>query len=220
MTGFLVMLVVHGGLAAIFLTMTAESAGIPISSEIVVPLGGYLAWQGLLPFFGVVTAASLGNLAGSMVAFGLARRYGAALVIDHGARFGLRQRHLDLSERFFRRFGLIAVFVGRLLPVVRTYISFPAGMSRMGWLSFAAVTLAGCIPWNFALAYAGLQLGQRYPLVEHYLGPVTLPAAAAVLILLLALYQLGRRSERANRSRSSATTGPSSENASRTPPRR
>jgi membrane protein DedA with SNARE-associated domain len=204
-TAFLVLLVARGGLAAILVTMAAESAGIPISSEIVVPLGGYLAWQGLLPFFGVVAAASAGNVIGSSIAFWLARRYGAGLVVRHGARFGLRQRHLDLSERFFERFGLVAVFVGRLLPVVRTYISFPAGMSRMGWGPFLAVTIAGCIPWNLALAYAGLLLGQRYSLVEHYLGSATIPIAAVVLLLLVVVYQLGRRADRAERADRSAS---------------
>src|SRR5215813_4225105 len=110
MTALLVSLVTRGGLAAILLTMGAESAGIPISSEVVVPLGGYLASQGLLAFAGVVAAAVAGNLAGSALAFGLTRRYGARLVLQHGRRVGLHQGHLDLAERFFERFGPAAVF--------------------------------------------------------------------------------------------------------------
>lgn len=194
MTGLLVWLVEKGGLAAILATMAAESAGIPISSEIVVPLGGSLAAGGLLSFTGVVAAATAGNLLGSAAAFFLARRYGPALLTGYGRRVGLNRGHLELADRFFGRYGLLAVFVGRLLPVVRTYISFPAGLSRMRWAPFIAATLLGCIPWNLALAFAGLQLGRRYDLVHRYLGPLVLPAAIVVLTLLVIAYVLGRRS--------------------------
>jgi membrane protein DedA with SNARE-associated domain len=193
----LIQLVSAGGLLAIFLTMAAESAGIPISSEIVVPLAGALASQGKLSFLGVVIASSAGNLVGSLVAYLLVRRYGETLILGPGRRVGLTAGHLRLANRFFARWGLLAVFAGRLLPVIRTYISFPAGLSRMRWLPFTAVTIAGCVPWNLALAYAGLQLGQRYSLVEQYVGPAVIPFAAVVLILLLVVYQLGRRPERA-----------------------
>jgi len=130
---------------------------------------------------------------GSAIAFGLARRYGAALVIRYGNRIGLDRRHLDLAERFFGRFGIVAVFIGRLLPVVRTYISFPAGLSRMGWAPFLLATAAGCVPWNLALAGAGLLLGRRYGLVDRALGPLVLPVAVAVVVLLGVAYVLGRR---------------------------
>lgn len=193
MTAFLIDLVARGGLIAILLTMAAESAGIPISSEIVVPLGGALAAVGILPLAGVVLAATVGNLIGSSIAFGLSRRYGRGLVLRYGGRVGLDQGHLDLAERFFARFGVVAVFAGRLLPVVRTYISFPAGLSRMRWAPFLMATTAGCVPWNLALAYAGLLLGRQYGLVERALGQFVLPAAIGVVVLLAVLYLLGRR---------------------------
>jgi membrane protein DedA with SNARE-associated domain len=191
-SALLIQLVAKGGLIAILVTMAGESAGIPISSEIVVPLGGSLAAAGLLPFAGVVLAATAGNIIGSVVAFYLSRRYGAAVVTRYGHRVGLHEGHLRLAERFFARFGLLAVFIGRLLPVVRTYISFPAGLSRMGWGPFLAATIVGCVPWNLALAYAGLQLGRRYDLVEHYVGPFVVPAAIVVVILLGIAYWVGR----------------------------
>ena len=192
-TGFLINLVSRGGLLAILLTMTAESAGIPISSEVVVPLGGSLAAAGILSFAGVVIAATAGNLIGSSIAFALARRFGPTLVTRYGRRVGLHQGHLELAERFFGRFGLPAVFVGRLLPIVRTYISFPAGLSGMGWTPFLAATTLGCVPWNLALAYAGLQLGSHYGQVEHYLGPFLVPAAIVVVVLLVIAYVMGQR---------------------------
>src|SRR6202022_736218 len=152
-------LVASWGLIAIFVTMAAESAGIPISSEIVVPLGGYLASQGKLNFVLVVAVSSVANLVGSLIAFYLTRRYGERVVLSRAGRLmGLSRGHLRLANRFFGRFGLWAVFVGRLLPVVRTYISFPAAISKMGYVWFSVATLAGAIPWNFILAYAGVKL--------------------------------------------------------------
>ena len=193
MSHLLIQLVSTGGLVAIFLTMAAESAGIPISSEIVVPLGGALASQGRLSFIGVVIAASAGNLLGSLIAYLLVRRYGEALILGPGRRVGLTAGHLRLAKRFFERWGLFAVFIGRLLPVIRTYISFPAGLSRITILPFSLATIAGAIPWNFALAFAGFKLGQNYERVSNALGPFTLPIAIVVLLLVIAAYYYGRR---------------------------
>jgi membrane protein DedA with SNARE-associated domain len=192
-SSLLVRLVGVGGVATIFLTMALESAGIPISSEVVVPLGGALASQGKLSLAAVVVAATLGNLVGSVVAFLLARRYGRALVLGPGRRLGLSEGHLRLAERFFARFGSLTVFVGRLLPVVRTYISFPAGLAGMSLLRFATLTLLGSIPWNLGLAYAGYRLGRDYGAIEHTLGVFTIPLALLVLVLIGVGYLLGRR---------------------------
>ena len=193
MSNALVQLITAGGLLAIFLTMTAESGGIPISSEIVVPLGGALASQSKLSFAGVVIAASAGNLLGSLIAYLLVRRYGEALILGPGRRVGLTAGHLRLANRFFERWGLFAVFLGRLLPIIRTYISFPAGLSRITVLPFVAATILGAVPWNLALAYAGFKLGQNYERVSSALGPFTLPLAIVVLVLIIAAYYYGRR---------------------------
>ena len=193
MSSFLVQLISTGGILAVFLTMAAESAGIPISSEVVVPLGGALASQGRMSFVAVVAAATLGNVAGSLVAFLLTRRYGRTVILGPGRRLGLNEGHLRLADRFFTRFGTLAVFFGRLLPVVRTYISFPAGLGRMGVSRFLLFTLLGSIPWNFGLAYAGFRLGQQYHQIEQTFGWLTIPIGLAVLALLVVAYLLGRR---------------------------
>ena len=200
MTQWLINLVGSWGYIAIFVTMTAESAGLPISSEIVVPLGGALASQGKLSLGGpvvelvlVVLVSTLANLTGSLIAFWLTRRYGERVVLSRaGRRLGLSRGHLRLANRFFGRFGLWAVLVGRLLPIVRTYISFPAGLSRIGYVRFTLATLAGAIPWNFALAYAGYNLGQHYQTVAATLGPFAIPIAIAVVILLAVAWWFGR----------------------------
>ncbi len=193
MTKWLIGLVASGGLLAIFVTMAAESAGIPISSEIVVPLGGALAAQGKLSFIGVVAAATIGNLVGSVVAYLLTRRYGERLILGPGRRVGLNRGHLRLANRFFNRFGVWAVFLGRLLPVIRTYISFPAGLSQVRLGTFCIATLLGALPWNLGLAYGGYKLGQHYDLIETYLRPFVVPLAIAVVLVVAAAYWFGRR---------------------------
>jgi membrane protein DedA with SNARE-associated domain len=194
MTQWLISLVASWGYIAIFVTMIGESAGLPISSEIVVPLGGFLASQGKLNIILVVLVASLANLAGSLIAFYLTRRYGERVVLSRaGRRVGLSRGHLRLANRFFDRFGLWAVFVGRLLPIVRTYISFPAGLSKIGYVRFTLATLAGAVPWNLALAYAGLKLGQHYQTVAATLGPFVIPIAIGVVILLAVAWWFGRK---------------------------
>jgi membrane protein DedA with SNARE-associated domain len=201
MTAWLISLVSAWGYIAIFVTMVGESAGLPISSEIVVPLGGALASLGKLGLGGpvvelvlVVAIASLANLTGSLIAFYLTRRFGEAVVLSRFGRWmGLSKGHLRLANRFFDRWGLWAVFLGRLLPIVRTYISFPAGLSKIGYVKFIIVSLLGAIPWNAGLAYAGYLLGQNYAKVSAYLAPVAIPAAIVVVLILAAAWWYGRR---------------------------
>ena len=194
MTQTLINLVGTWGYLAILVTMAGESAGLPISSEIVVPLGGALASQGKLNFVLVVLVASLANLFGSLIAFYLSRRFGERVVLSRvGRRLGLSRGHLKLANRFFARVGLWAVFVGRLLPIVRTYISFPAGISKIGYIRFTLATLAGAIPWNLVLAYAGFQLGKNYVSVAATMSPFVIPIAIGVVVLLGVAWWWGRK---------------------------
>ena len=201
MTQWLINLVSAWGYIAIFVTMVGESAGLPISSEIVVPLGGALAFLGKLglglpvvELILVVAIASLANLTGSLIAFSLTRRFGETVVLSRFGRWmGLSKGHLRLANRFFDRWGLWAVFLGRLLPIVRTYISFPAGLSKISYVKFIVVSLLGAIPWNVGLAYAGYLLGQHYQQVATTLGPIAIPMAIVVVLLLAAAWWYGRR---------------------------
>ena len=201
MTQWLISLVSTWGLIAIFFTMAGESAGLPISSEIVVPLGGALAFLGKLnlgsPIAGliaVVAVSSVANLGGSLIAFYLTRRFGETVVLSRAGRWmGLSKGHLRLANRFFDRWGLWAVFIGRLLPIVRTYISFPAGLSKIGYPKFIVVSLLGAIPWNFGLAYAGYLAGQHWEQVAAKLSPFAIPIAIVVVIILAAAWWFGRR---------------------------
>lgn len=201
MTQWLISLVSTWGLIAIFFTMVGESAGLPISSEIVVPLGGALAFLGKLnigspiaALIAVVAVSSVANLGGSLIAFYLTRRFGERVVLSRAGRWmGLSKGHLRLANRFFDRWGLWAVFAGRLLPIVRTYISFPAGLSKIGYPKFIIVSLLGAIPWNFGLAYAGYLAGQHWEQVATTLSPFAIPIAIVVVIILAAAWWFGRR---------------------------
>jgi membrane protein DedA with SNARE-associated domain len=201
MTQWLISLVSAWGYIAIFVTMVGESAGLPISSEIVVPLGGALASLNKLGFgppvvqlILVVAVSSLANLSGSLIAFYLTRRFGETVVLSRFGRWlGLSKGHLRLANRFFDRWGLWAVFLGRLLPIVRTYISFPAGLSKIGYVRFIVVSLLGAIPWNAGLAYAGYLAGQHWEQVATTLSPFAIPIAIVVVITLAAAWYFGRR---------------------------
>jgi membrane protein DedA with SNARE-associated domain len=200
-TNWLISLVSTWGYIAIFVTMVGESAGLPISSEVVVPLGGALASLnklGLGPpvvqLLLVVAVASLANLGGSLIAFYLTRRFGQTVVLSRFGRWmGLSKGHLLLANRFFDRWGLWAVFLGRLLPIVRTYISFPAGLSKIGYVKFIVVSLLGAIPWNGGLAYAGYLAGQHWEQVATTLSPFAIPIAIVVVLILAGVWWYGRR---------------------------
>src|SRR6476661_5266974 len=201
MTQWLISLVSAWGYIAIFVTMVGESAGLPISSEVVVPLGGALASLNKLGFGApvvqlilVVAVSSLANLTGSLIAFYLTRRFGETVVLSRFGRWmGLSKGHLRLANRFFDRWGLWAVFLGRLLPIVRTYISFPAGLSKIGYVRFIVVSLLGAIPWNAGLAYAGYLAGQHWEQVATTVSPFAIPIAIVVVIILAAAWYFGRR---------------------------
>jgi len=151
-----------GGYAGIVALMGIESACIPLPSEIIMPFAGYLVFKGYFNLFWVATAGAAGCNLGSLVAYWIGARGGRPLVERYG-RWVLMSRHdLDRMTYFFERYGSITVLLARLLPVVRTFIAFPAGIARMPQLRFHVYTFLGSWPWCFALAYAGNKLGERW----------------------------------------------------------
>ena len=172
------------GLFAVLVLMTLESCGVPFPSEVVMPAGGALATSGHLVLGAVVIAGAAGNLIGSLLAYALAARFGEAVLLGPGRWIGISLSHLVLAERWFARRGLAAVFLGRLLPAVRTYISFPAGRASVDPARFAVLTVAGALPWCAALAAAGFALGSSYDDVS---GPIGRLAVAVGLGLAAGL---------------------------------
>jgi len=150
------------GYLGVVILMAIESACIPLPSEVIMPFAGYLVSVGRFSLLGAATAGALGCNIGSTLAYLVAARGGRRAFERWGAYVLVRSVELDRADRFFARYGAITVFVGRLLPVVRTFISFPAGLTRMPMIKFQIYSFLGSWPWCFALAYAGFELGKRW----------------------------------------------------------
>lgn len=151
-----------GGYLGIVVLMAIESACIPLPSEIIMPFAGYLVSTGRFTLVGAATAGAIGCNVGSTIAYYVAASGGRKAFERWGSYVLISKTELDHAERFFARYGSITVFIGRLLPVVRTFIAFPAGLARMPMLKFQIYTFVGSWPWCFALAYIGFVLGQRW----------------------------------------------------------
>jgi membrane protein DedA with SNARE-associated domain len=167
------------GYVAVFILMVFESACVPIPSEVTMVFGGALAATGFavagqeLSLPGVVLAGTLGNLVGSWLAYWAGAAGGRPVVDRFGRYLLVRPHEVDKAHVWFERHGSAAVLFSRLLPVIRTFISLPAGVAKMPFGRFTIYTLVGCVPWNFGLAWAGQQLGTRWERVEDVLRPVS-----------------------------------------------
>jgi len=168
LTDFIISTISGSGYIGIFLLMIAESALIPIPSEVIMPFSGYLVSSGKFNVVYVIIAGSIGNLVGSLVAYYIGFRLGREFILRYGKYVLLRKSHLELTESYFKKYGNRSTFISRMLPAVRTYISLPAGVAKMNIRSFIIYTLIGSIIWNSALTYIGIQLGQEWKNILHY----------------------------------------------------
>jgi membrane protein DedA with SNARE-associated domain len=190
------------GYVAIFLLMLAESACIPAPSELIMTFGGALA-AGAVPgtrlsMAGVIVAGVAGNVVGSYVAWAVGRYGGQAVFRRWGRRLGVRDHDLERATKWFDQYGPRAVLVGRLLPVIRTFISLPAGIAGMAPVRFGVYTTIGCIPWTAALAYAGYAVGSHWhSIVDAFKGPTYIIAAIVAIVLIVTAwrYLSSRRNE-------------------------
>src|SRR5215470_13207311 len=162
LSGFIVSTISALGYSGVVLLMAIESACIPLPSEIIMPFSGYLVYTGRFSLLGVSVAGAVGCVAGSLVAYYIGM-YGGRPLIERYGRYVLISHHdLDLADRWFTRFGEIIVFGSRLLPVIRTFIAFPAGVARMNLKRFIIYTFLGSLPWCLGLAYVGQKLGKQW----------------------------------------------------------
>lgn len=195
LTTFITNLYVSTGLLGIVLAMAIESCCIPLPSEVVMPLAGIMIASGkilqgttsLLSLVLVALAGAVGCLLGSMVAYAIGYKGGRPLMLKYGRYVLISQHDADKADQFFQRWGSATAFFSRLLPVVRTYISLPAGISKMPFSKFCVYTLLGSFPWCLLLAYAGMVLGKNMSTlgpIFHSLDVVIL----VVLVILVALY--------------------------------
>jgi membrane protein DedA with SNARE-associated domain len=150
------------GYVGVMLLMAIESACIPLPSEIIMPFAGYLVYTGRFSLLGVATWGAIGCNLGSVLAYEIGYYGGRPLALRYGHYFFVTQHELNTADRFFARWGSLAVLIARLLPVVRTFIALPAGIARMPRLKFHLYTFIGSWPWCFALAWIGMQLGEQW----------------------------------------------------------
>jgi membrane protein DedA with SNARE-associated domain len=187
LAGFIIAVISKAGYFGLMLLMGIESACIPLPSEIIMPFAGFLVYKGQFNLLLVATAGAIGCNLGSVVAYEIGSYGGRPLIERYGSYVFLGRHELEMAERFFARFGAIAVLIGRLLPVIRTFIALPAGIVRMPRLKFHIYTFVGSWPWCFALAWIGMKLGESWdkdPRLKQWFHRLD---AAIILLLLIAI---------------------------------
>jgi len=162
MLNFLLNTISGAGYIGIFFLMLVASAAIPLPSEVIMAFSGFLVSAGRFSLSGVTIAGTLGSLAGSLILYYLGLRGGRPLVEKYGKYVLLSSADLEKTERFFAKYGDTSNFIGRLLPIIRTFISFPAGLARMKLNRFVFYTLLGSVIWTFILAFLGEKLGEHW----------------------------------------------------------
>jgi membrane protein DedA with SNARE-associated domain len=190
------------GYVGVTMAMAIESAMVPLPSELILPYAGFLVsdpsqieplTHGPWNFWIVVIAATIGNTIGSLIGYAIGAWGGRPFLERYGRYLLIRHHDIEIAERFFDRYGAATAFFSRLLPIVRTFISFPAGVARMSLGRFVAYSTAGAFLWSILLVYAGTVLGSRWVDIRHALQPFDLliAVAAIVLVALFIWWRLG-----------------------------
>ena len=182
---FIIETISRSGYLGITILMALESACLPIPSEIIMPFSGFLVFEGRFIFWLVVLWGAVGNLIGSVAAYWVGFYGGRSLIEKWGRYFLISAGDLERADRWFNKYGQTAVFFSRLLPVVRTFISLPAGISRMNFKKFSFYTLAGSLPWSFALTYAGLIMGRNWSDLEVYFKKFDLFIGGLIALIII-----------------------------------
>jgi membrane protein DedA with SNARE-associated domain len=207
LSGFVIAVISALGYAGVVLMMAAESACIPLPSEAIMPFAGYLVASGRFNLNLVAIAGTLGCLLGSYIAYAVGASGGRAILERWGRYVLISHGELAAADRFFDRWGSVAVLIGRLLPVIRTFIAFPAGVARMRLLPFTIYTIIGSYIWCLMLAWAGMKLGQNWNAV----GPFFRRFDDLIAIIIIAgvgwLVYHRVRSTAANRADSATSSG-------------
>ena len=179
---FISSLIAMTGYGGIVILMAIESACVPLPSELIMPFAGYLVFQGKMNLLWVATAGAIGCNLGSLIAYEIGCYGGRPLVERYGRWVLMGRRELDWADRFFARWGDLAVFIARMLPVVRTFIALPAGIARMPRGRFQLYTFLGSWPWCFALAWFGMKLGENWRVLGKYLHKFDAVILAALVV--------------------------------------
>ena len=185
---FVINAIIQGGYLSVFVLMTLESMLIPIPSEVIMPFAGYLVFLNDLNFLLTSLVGAAGNLLGSVIAYYIGLRVGRNAVLKYGKYIYLNENHLKMAEGWFSRHGDKIIPLSRCLPIIRTYLSLPAGFAKMNFKKFAAYTFLGSLPWSFALTYFGLLLGNNWKTIlgfTQYADIVVIVGVAALVTWFL-----------------------------------
>jgi len=169
-SNFVISIIGSLGYWGVYIGMTLESACIPLPSEIIMPFSGFVVWQGNtnMTLIGITLVGALGNLTGSLIAYFVGLKGGRPLLEKYGRYILITHSKLELADKWFSRYGSEAVLISRMLPVIRTFISLPAGIAGMDLKKFIIYTFIGSLPWTFALGYIGVQLGPNWEIIRSY----------------------------------------------------
>ncbi|MBU0624167.1 MAG: DedA family protein [Candidatus Thermoplasmatota archaeon] len=186
------------GYGGIMLLMALESACMPVPSEIVMPFAGYLvARDGVMSLLGVTVAGALGCTLGSITAYVFGFYAGRPLILRYGKYVLIREKHLITAEEWFEKWGDKATFIARLLPVIRTVISLPAGIAKMNFKKFVFYSFVGSLPWTFMLAYVGYVLGSEWESIKGVFRELDVVVVVAVIaILVYYAYRIKRKNSK------------------------
>ena len=187
------------GYVAIAVLMAAENACIPIPSELILGFAGYLIFDGQLGYAAALAASMVGGMAGSLFAYAVGHYGGRSFVDRYGRYFFVKKHHVDIAQNWFDRYGLKAVFFSRMLPVVRTFISLPAGFAHVDGKKFVLLTFAGALPWTALILAAGMMLGKSWQVMLAIGHEASLVFVAVCAVVIAGLYLRHRRQRAAAR---------------------
>jgi len=176
------------GYLGVFFGMALESACIPIPSEAILPFGGFLSYSGRLNLYWVILLGTLGGTFGSLAAYYLGKLGGRPLVEKYADRLRLNRAHLEKSDYYFDKYGEKIVFFSRLIPIIRTFISLPAGISRMDVRKFLIYTFAGSLLWSTILGYAGFAMGQNWVIMRTWFHFADIAVAAVIVFYIVYMF--------------------------------
>lgn len=181
------------GYPGVFFLMAGESACLPIPSEVVLPFAGYVAYRGSFGLVAVVLVGTVGQVAGAIAAYYVGALGGRPLVVKYGKYILLDSAHLAIADKWFERWGSRAIFVSRLLPIVRTFIAFPAGVAKMDLKRFVLYTFVGSLPWTFALTFLGYKLGPHWENMIKFFEKMDAVVAVVIVAGIVYLVLRARR---------------------------
>lgn len=176
------------GYFAVAVLMAMENACIPIPSELILGFAGYLIFADRMTFAGAMTAGMIGGMAGSIFAYVVGSRGGRKFVDKYGKYFLIKKSHVDMAQRWFDKYGIRAVFFSRMLPVIRTFISLPAGFARVNFKAFLFYTFIGSLPWTAFILYMGIVFGEGWKYLLEIGHTASMLIVAGTIILIAVLY--------------------------------